>query len=530
MTNTSYAFHIDWDNDGDFGDAREDISGYVQEAEWQIGYAEAYAPAAAPGWLRLTVDNADRRFSPGCTSSPLYGALLPMRYVRVQATHAGHTYTMFRGYLWQIEPKAGAKGTRCARLYCVDALALLAEYPLALALQRDKRADQIIDAIVQAVAWPPALSGYWVLGVVGHMALGETTRLGGARVYRDFETGRETFAHAGDTWFAEITTALDAIRDTCSSEYGRFHFTRMGKARFLDRHWPQGVHSVAAALDDSMVDLDYRKGMTDLHNEIIVCMNPRVEGAAGALLWEHVGTVLRLPANAVRTIHAVFVDAQGRRHGATTVIAPVPGADFRANNARDGTGIDYTYDARLHVGVTATAAGADITFRWGKVGTEGAMVGEPIYLTRLKLRGTPLKAFDPAEIAASDALSITRYQRRRLMVDAPLLNNPVTGYVMAEYVLQLHKDPVDRVVELTLGEAALAHIMACTLFDVVRIGEAQTALDGTEHFIIGEHHRVTSGGAQHVCTWRLEPLPPFRAWMLGTSGRAELGQHSYLGF
>ncbi|MBN1286159.1 MAG: hypothetical protein JXB47_12245 [Anaerolineae bacterium] len=531
MVRASYTVQIDWDNDGDFSDTGEDISDYVVEAEWRTGCAAAYDRTAAPGWLKLIVDNRDRRFAPEYAPGPLYGDLKPMRYVRVQATYDGATYTLFYGYLWRIAPGAGRRGEQRATLHGIDPVALLEDYPLGLELLENKRADEIIDAIVQAVAWPPALNGYWLLGVPGHMELGQTTRLGGASLYRDFETGRETFAHAGDTWYPETTTALEAIRQTCASEYGKFHFTREGKARFLDRHWPQQVHSTAAALDDTMAGLVYHEGMDSLYNEIIVRMDPRVEGTAGSVLWTKRSSALRLAANSERTIRAVFIDDEGRRHGATTVITPAPVTDFTANGKNDGAGADYTSDSRLSVSVAALATGAAITFKWGQVNGAGAPAPGPIYITSLQLRGTPLKAFNPEEFAASDGESISRYQRRRLMADAPLLNDPVTGYAMARYLLMMHKDPAVHVAAVTLiGDVHIEHILACTLYDVVEISETQTALSSAEYFIIAEHHKLAEGGARHACTWMLEPLPPFKAWLLGVAGRDELGQNTKLGF
>ena len=532
MSTVTYAFQIDWDNDGDFSGADEDVTARVLEAEWDLGYAQAHDRAAAPGWLTLALDNSDRRFSPEHAAGPLHADLWPMRYVRAQATHEGATHTLFYGYLHSIEPGAGARGERRAVFRCVDGVALLDRYPLDLALHQGQRADEIIDAIVRSVAWPPALSGYWVLGVAGHAELGVTTRLGGANVYRDFEVGQETFAHAGDTWYPETTTALQAIRETCASEYGRFHFMRDGKARFLDRHWPQKAHTVAVTLNDSMADLRYRRAMDHVYNEIVVRMDPRAEGDAGAVLWTHRGAPIRLPANSARTVRAAFVAADGRRHGASAVITPAPNTDFTANDRADGSGFNYSTAPQLAVSVAAKATGAEITFRWGQADGVDAPVIGPIYITFLQLRGTPLKAFAPEAFAASDALSITRYQRRRLDLHAPLLNTPAAGHAMAHYALRLHKDPAGGVeaVALVNTPALIEHILARTLFDVVRLSESQTGVDTEDYFIIGEHHRVAAGGAAHVCTWRLEPVPPFQAWLLGVSGRSNLGQSTRLGF
>jgi hypothetical protein len=280
-----------------------------------------------------------------------------------------------------------------------------------------------------------------------------------------------------------------------------------------------------------MAGLAYRRGMDALYNDVIVHMDPRVEGSAGSVLWQHEGRALRLPANSTRTIRAPFVDEQGRRHGASTVITPVAATDFTANSESNGTGTDYTNDSRLVVSVEVKATGAEIMLQWGQVGGSGTPATEPVYITSLRLRGTPLKAFDPEEIAAFDQFSVTKYQRRRLIANAPLLNDPATGYAMAQYLTMLHKDPAGGVAAVTLnGAAHPQHVAARSLFDVVRLSETQTALSAEDYFIIGARHRVEDGGRAHTCTWRLEPVPPFRAWLLDTAGRSELGQNTWLGF
>lgn len=51
------------------------------------------------GTCRLVLNNSDRRFDPNHTPSPYSPNVLPMRPVRVRATHNAVTYTLFTGYV-----------------------------------------------------------------------------------------------------------------------------------------------------------------------------------------------------------------------------------------------------------------------------------------------------------------------------------------------------------------------------------------------------------------------------------------------
>ena len=55
---------------------------------------------------------------------------------------------------------------------------------------------------------------------------------------------------------------------------------------------------------------------------------------------------------------------------------------------------------------------------------------------------------------------MSAYQRRRLIVDAPLLNDVATGQSIANYLILTRKDPAGRVTTIAPGSAAMAQIMA----------------------------------------------------------------------
>ena len=67
-------------------------------------------------------------------------------------------------------------------------------------LQENQRSDEIIDALVHEVIFPPALSDSWVLGDPDYSKLGESTKLANLEAFRDYEEGILMLIIAGDNW------------------------------------------------------------------------------------------------------------------------------------------------------------------------------------------------------------------------------------------------------------------------------------------------------------------------------------------
>jgi hypothetical protein len=90
---SNVAIEWDFDNDGDFDEAVEDITSYVRGAQTLIGrdYPSNLTGRSSPGKLRLTLRNDDDRFSYFNSASPLATdpfSLKTGRKIRVRATDA----------------------------------------------------------------------------------------------------------------------------------------------------------------------------------------------------------------------------------------------------------------------------------------------------------------------------------------------------------------------------------------------------------------------------------------------------------
>ena len=82
MSEPTWKISIDWNRDGDFSDAGEDITAYVMRASWNNGARQPYQRTADEPRCTITVYNNDMRFSPEYSSGPLYGSLVPLRPVK----------------------------------------------------------------------------------------------------------------------------------------------------------------------------------------------------------------------------------------------------------------------------------------------------------------------------------------------------------------------------------------------------------------------------------------------------------------
>ena len=76
-----------------------DISAYVMGIDLIQGGRATGLDQFAPGTLRLTLNNSDRRFDPLYSSGAYYPNVLPRKKIRVRATYSAVTYDLWCGYV-----------------------------------------------------------------------------------------------------------------------------------------------------------------------------------------------------------------------------------------------------------------------------------------------------------------------------------------------------------------------------------------------------------------------------------------------
>ena len=107
---TKWKVEVDWNRDGTYSE----VTDYVTELQWFLGFRVPYMGTASEAYLHLTLNNADRRFSPENSSGPLYGNLTPLRPLRVTSDDGSTVRTHWSGWINMIEPATNKYGARQA--------------------------------------------------------------------------------------------------------------------------------------------------------------------------------------------------------------------------------------------------------------------------------------------------------------------------------------------------------------------------------------------------------------------------------
>jgi len=503
MSPATYIVAIDFDDDGDFTDPGEGISADVLRLDWRLGMDAPYASVAAPIAARITVRSPTRAYSPEYTANDLS----PGKPIRIQSYDGTTTRTHFTGFISRVEPTAGNQGERLAVIHAGGPEAQLAQNRIRLPPQVNRRADQIIIAILETLPLRQThLKGYWLLGLTGQAELGSNTRL--AEIYpRSIDEGRSIFPYTADTWLSGIAAA-DALRQLVESERGRLFVNRAGEIVFYSRHHTLRDITSDATFTDNMDALDYRYG-ADVVNRVGVTVLPRSIGAAGTTLWTLATPQIIAPGDSgVRQIIVRYRDSTERPFGALVVQAPAPGVDYQANTLPDGSGVDRT--AQLGVLLAESSASAAVL----TVRNNGA---DTLYLLAgTRLRGTPILQGDPIRLEHTDWTSVSRHGLGELALNLPALGSLDEADQLARFELVRRKDPRGLIGRIQVsGVNHLPQVLARTLFDRITITETQTD-HSTAYFIIAEEHTVDLGGARHQVSWLLESAAaPF--WIVGTS-------------
>lgn len=526
MTQITHRVYVDWNDDGDFADSGENITDYVMSLQWSFGL-QRFAAVPGVGGASITLDNNDKRFSPLNTSSPYYDAtnsrtnITPGKPVKITAqVSGGSETTMFSGRMAACNPVPGFKNPT-AVMKCTDNAWFISRQRLGeFSLQENQDSDVIIKALLDEVRW-----GLWWLEITGKSELGQTTYLGGARFdYTNIQAGIEEFEWAGDNWFTENTPILQCLKDCCTSEGfpARFWFGRDGEPVFKNRQYMQTRTDTPTTIDADTDAVSMAFEWDDsVYNSIYMQFDPRTEAGDVGVIWTNAGRSVKVGGNSRTSVRATFVDAENNRIGARNIQRPEIGGDFNVTTEKDGEGDSVT--ANITVTVVEHPESAELQFQNDN--------NYEVYINDLRLRGVALEHFDPGSVRAWDGESINRYSRRDLSVKAPLMTDPDLAQGVAGLMLRLRKDPRGATaVTLANASAALAgHIVDRSIGDLIKLSESQTGVDEVTYMIVGEAHTISNNKSAHRCTWTLEPIDSFNAWLLGTTGRSELGQTTYLG-
>ena len=203
MANATYNICIDWNNDGDFLDAYENVNKDVRFIKYKRGKTTRLG-SASPGELELRLNNMDGKYSPSNASSPIYTNLKLGRPVRVQAVYDAVTYDLFYGYISEIAPHPHLAEQDCY-MRVMDGKHRLRKAELTLDLLQNKKTGFIFGAVLDAIDWPAGK--------------------------RKIDAGQDTIPFA---WWSEVK-ADEALCEIEESERGYYFVDGEGDVVWQDR-------------------------------------------------------------------------------------------------------------------------------------------------------------------------------------------------------------------------------------------------------------------------------------------------------
>ncbi len=468
-----YAVYVDWDNDGVFTEAIDDITSDVKEIRFSRG-KDSQLGKASPGQLMIRVRNDDKKYSPEYSLSPLHDLLLPKRPIKVM-TLGPIQVVLFYGFIEDIIPHPHW-AEKDAHISAVDGLDFLARAELDTALSKNALTGALVEDILDAAGWSTTM--------------------------RTIDAGQDTVPFG----YWHQVSARYALQEIEDSEHGFVYVNGKGYLAYEDRHHRYSVtHQTPQGTFDNttgykMQNLAYDYGAKNIYNLVRATVTPWTLQSIGEL-WRLQETPL-IPAGDTLTWWGNFL------YFADAITTPAATTDYTANTLANGTGTDKTTSIAITTTKFAQAVKLEVK--------NNATVS--VYLTLLKVRGTYYDDQTTVSRQSVDSTSQTAFQKRTLTLDAKFLTNADKAQDYCDYALARFKDPQ---AELTVSVMAnntdmLKQILNREISDRVRIVSDELGMT-KDFFIDYMEHEITEGGASHRCTWRLSEASNEMFWVLDYS-------------
>ena len=380
--------------------------------------------------------------------------------VRFAYTLSGTTYYKFLGTVDNIDPMSGLYQERKVLVTAVDWMEEAAIYKPNTGTQESKRADEVLDTLVDAMPKQP--------------------------YSRDFDTCEATFDYALDTDRSEADPVMTVMQRLAASEgLGRIYVkgdTVGGGVLKLESRIARFAPSSVATFNDTMIRLSAPHGRRTLINRVKATTHPREVGSAASTnvfnLARATGTSIHLVrAGATVVFDGAYRDTTNanRRFGATDLVAPVATTDYTMNELASGGGASATADFSVSAEFGANRVRLTVT-------NNGAV---DAYITLLKCRGRKLADYDSVDTIATDDDSITEFGERELVVDMTYESEAIAAQSTAEYILGVWSQPAASDIAMPLipaNDTDLATIIAREPGDAITITESVTGVNSV-HYI-----------------------------------------------
>lgn len=504
MALTTWTIEIDFDNDG-FGSG-DDITQYVMNADWNVGFNAPYQYVAPSSECSLVVRNDDKRFSPEYSSSPYFGKLTRGKPVRISADDGVTSRVMYVGYLHEIRPEYGTGRNKTAQIKCVDAKYYMEKSKATPPLWENVTADEVVAWFALNVQAPASFTRGWVMGVGGRSEIGTTTYIADVANAYSLETGLHTYPYIGDTWDEEAINAMAMVADVVNAERGRLFFDRTGKLTFWNRH-----HLLKKTTNDATITnahgMDYSFG-ENVRNVVKANVYPRTISAGSNEVLYSSDNDISVAGQTTRKLRTSFRDPSLEN-------AKISGRNVAKPSTAAGT--------LVHTGgslnITMERHARSVTLEIENTDTTDATI------TLLEVRGQKLTAYEREEVIAED-LSALAFGREELTFDMKVMDDLVYAESLVNYELVKRKNALGEVRMIRVIErdgTTQGYALDLATGNRINLQDAQLG-HNADHYVVGERHTLRDAFGEHHAELFLERADTALYWQIGVVGYGEVGQ------
>lgn len=435
--------------------------------------------------------------------------------VRLAVTTGGATFYKFVGRLDVIAPTAGLYGDQVVGCQAVDWMDEAARAKVTgLAVQFNKRSDELFSTLVAAMASPP-------------------------NAIEIVQPGNDTYELAFDTAEDEKVSVMTEFQKIATSELGQIYVkgdTVQGGTLVFEGRGKRGTArtNVARFTDVSgLVALQIGQSRADIINKFQVINHPKIVDAAPTTILYDLEARVPVGANSTLSLLGPYRDPslKASRVGGTNMQAPVATTDYTMNTLADGTGSDLT----ASFSVVANYGGSGVRYT---ITNNGSVSG---YITKLQARGKGVYSYQTVVLEGHDEDSQVNYGENADSLDQPYQSNPAVGWEIAIYLAQLYRDPSTQVQRAEIFAAAteesvIRTLMAREVSDRIGLSETLSGLtdDGPGETQIGYFINQIEIEIDALNNFRVAylvaPSDKTAYWLLEVPGAGELDTNTVLGF
>jgi hypothetical protein len=375
----------DWDGDGDFDAAGEDISDQVKSFVVEYGRDE-WLEDAMVGTAQITLHDTSGTYLSYNTSSQIvanFGGIYPGRRVRIRVTKNSN-YWLFNGFLDDCLPNP-KKGIWEATLKCVDGMEQLKNVHISTGIKENVYSggnSGIVHLALDQAGWP------WC--------------------------NRNVDTNENDSYsliYVDDKQCLNFLNELAQSEFAFTYVDNYGDLCWEDRYYrlltARSVSSQWVCSEDKYINIEPTNSLKSIMNKIVIKVQPRRATTGLSSIWALTENAssnnsISITAGETKTFWASYQAEDNQEANiAKDVQAPTStSGDYTGNAAQDGTGTDMT--ANLSVSTTVFAASA-------LVRVKNTHATDSVYLTKLRLRGNIYKNDPPVKVIQEDTSSQALY-------------------------------------------------------------------------------------------------------------------------